>query len=217
MRVLLLGATGRTGKLVLQQLLKLRHEVRVLVRDKNKISTTSDLLLLVEGNPTDEKALRKAATNCEIVICVLNISRKSDFPWSKLKTPPTLLSDTMKILVTIAKEIELKKIIVCTAWGVNETKKDLPGWFRWFIDHSNIGVAYADHERQEEILASSFINYVIVRPVGLTNSEKEKPIHTSKNNSPKPRLTISRLGTAKFMISQLTDSKFDRQAVTIFE
>lgn len=217
MRVLLLGATGRTGKLALELLHAKQYDVHALVRDKRKMIPLSGKLQLFEGIPTDKSALLNAAKNCYAIVSLLNVSRNSDFPWSKLRTPTTFLSDTMKVLMEVAAEQRIQKVVVCTAWGVNETKKDLPGWFRWFIEHSNIGAAYADHERQEKILEASSINYVIVRPVGLTDSIKEKSIQTSQNNSPKPRLTISRLNTAKFIISQLIDSKFDRQAVTIFE
>ncbi len=217
MKVLLLGATGRTGKLALEQLLAQGHQVHALVRDKSKVTSSSDKLELFEGNPTDKVSLQNAIRDCEAAIGLLNVSRNSDFPWSKLRTPPTFLSDTMKALLEFATQNQVRKIIVCTAWGVNETKKDLPGWFRWFVDNSNVGKAYADHERQEKLLVSASINYVIVRPVGLTDSKKETPIQTSQNNSPKPRLTISRLNTAKFMINQLSKSRFDRQAVTIFE
>jgi nucleoside-diphosphate-sugar epimerase len=217
MRVLLLGATGRTGKIALELLLSQGHDVHALVRDKEKVTTASDKLHLFVGNPQQKADLQNAAHGCNSVLAVLNISRNSDFPWAKLRTSPTVRSDTMKLLLEISNEEKIQKIVVCTAWGVNETKKDLPGWFRWFIENSNIGIAYADHERQEKILASSSIHYVIVRPVGLTDSKKAKPVQTSQNNSPRPRLTISRINTAKFMIEQLTDSRFDRQAVTIFE
>ncbi len=65
------------------------------------------------------------------------------------------LSDVMKNVIELAEIHKVKRIIACSAWGAAETKKDLPAWFRWFIDNSNIGYTYRDHERQEKLLMNS--------------------------------------------------------------
>ena len=206
MRILILGATGRTGKLVLKTALDEGYEVNCLARNSARIPTV-DKLQIFEGNPAVSEDLEKALQGCDYVINVLNISRTSDFPWAKLRTPPTYLSDVMKKLMTLAEKHRLKGLIACSAWGVAETKKDIPFWFRWMIDYSNIGLAYRDHERQEELLAKSSLNWTVVRPVGLSNVKKEEKIKVSLNNSPKPSLMISRLSLAKFLVQCIREEK----------
>lgn len=215
MRILILGATGRTGKHLLSEALKNGHVVHVLVRDKSKIHYNSEQLIIFEGLPTDRIALKNAMTGCEAILSALNISRTSDFPWAKLRTPKTFLSDTIKLVAEIAEEEKIKRIVVCSAWGVNETKKDIPWWFRWFIDNSNIGVAYRNHELQESILQKTALNYTLIRPVGLTNFNKEENIRVSINNHPKPKLIISRKSVAGFMLKVLNEDLFIKQTVTI--
>lgn len=215
MTILLLGATGRTGKWILQDALERGHTVQVLVRDRKKIGQTGGRLIVFEGLPTDTGALEQAAQGCEAVISALNISRTSDFPWSKLRTPPELLSDTMRVLIPVCEKQFIGRIIICSAWGVAETRQEIPGWFRWFIDHSNIGAAYTDHERQEKLLQQSSLDWTIVRPTGLTNSRKEKQVRISINGHPKPALTISRLNLARFMVAQLETRGYVRQAITV--
>ena len=73
-------------------------------------------------------------------------------------------------------------MIVISAWGVAETRKDIPFWFRWTIDFSNIKYGYQGHEQQEKLLQNSGLNYTIIRPVGLTNSEKPQTIIVTKDN-----------------------------------
>jgi putative NADH-flavin reductase len=215
MRILILGATGRTGKHLVSEALKNGHVVHVLVRDKSKIHIDTEQLKIFEGLPTDRTSLKNAMIGCEAILSVLNISRTSDFPWAKLRTPKTFLSDTIKEVVKIAEEEKIKRIIVCSAWGANETKKDLPWWFRWFIDNSNIGVAYYDHELQESIIQKTALNYTIVRPVGLTNFSKEENIRVTINNYPKPKLTISRKSVAGLMLKVLDEGLFIKQTVTL--
>jgi uncharacterized protein YbjT (DUF2867 family) len=143
---------------------------------------------------------------CGAVVSALNISRTSDFPWAKLRTPKTYLSEVMQNVVSVAKKQAVRRVVVCSAWGVLETRKDIPFWFRWMIDNSNIGVAYKDHERQEQVLEASNLDWTIVRPVGLVNSKTVQPIKESFGNSPKPLLTISRLSVASYMIESLQNS-----------
>ena len=96
-----------------------------------------------------------------------------------------------------------------------ETRRDLPGWFRWCVEHSNIGIAYRDHERQEDLLRSAGVDFTIVRPTLLTGAREGRGIRVSRDNSPRPRLTISRRSVARFLIRMLADGDYSRQAVTI--
>jgi nucleoside-diphosphate-sugar epimerase len=209
--ILILGSTGRTGKWLLDEALKRGYSVNVLVRDKSKIPSHAQLRIF-EGNPSNKNNLSEAVEGCEIVLSALNISRNSDFPWAKLRASELFLSQTMQNLIEIGTLGKLKKVIFTSAWGVNETKKDIPWWFRWLIDNSNIGVAYQDHERQEKLLDNTLLNYTAVRPVGLTNSLATQKVRvTLENNTPIPNLTISRLTTAKFMLDCLEQNLYNRQ------
>lgn len=214
MKILLLGATGRTGKLILEDATAKGYHVNCLVRYPDKIET-NERTLVFKGNPTNIEDLEKAMYGCEAIINVLNISRKSDFPWAKLRTPKTFLSDVITNIINLSTQNNIKRLIVCSAWGVAETKKDLPNWFRWFIENSNIGVAYRDHERQEKFLKKSDLNWTIVRPSGLTNTKKKQKVLESYLNIPKPNLTISRQSVAKYIVDSLENAKLIRKAVVI--
>lgn len=214
MRMLLLGATGRTGHWVLREALATGHEVVCLVRDTTKLPTQKGMLV-IQGDPLDTVVLQKSIAKCDAVISVLNVSRKSDFPWAPLRTPDYFLSEVMGKLIPLAKDEGVRRLIVCSAWGVAETREDIPGWFRWMIDNSNIGAAYADHERQEALIESSHLDWTIVRPVGLTNSQKAEIVRETYDNEPKPKLTISRQSVAKYLVNCLAEGASIRKKVTI--
>ncbi|RFZ84231.1 NAD-dependent epimerase/dehydratase family protein [Mucilaginibacter terrenus] len=215
MTVLLLGGTGRTGKLILSELLARGHAVKVIVRNKNKISINSPVLAVFEGSTLDETLMRSAMNGCDAVISALNISRYSDFPWSRLRTPELLMSATIKNVIAIAKEMKLKRVIVLSAWGVNETMADIPWWFRWTIRYSNIKYGYLDHGRQEDLLAASDLDWTAVRPVGLINSKAKKEIKVILNRKDKPSIIISRLDVARFAVKILEENTFLRLAPAI--
>tara|TARA_R110002073_G_scaffold336006_1_gene529836 strand:+ start:62 stop:715 length:654 start_codon:yes stop_codon:yes gene_type:complete len=217
MKILILGATGRTGKLILEEALNQGYEVNCLVREPKKIKENHKNLKILKGSPEQISDLESAIKDCKAIISALNISRKSDFPWSKLRTPPTFLSSVMKNIISLTDKNGLERIVVCSAWGVAETEKEIPVWFGWFIKNSNIGIAYKDHERQENELRKSKLDWTIVRPTGLTNFKKEKKIIESYNNEPKPKLTISRKNVAKFMVNALKRKELIGQTPVISE
>jgi len=216
-KLLILGATGRTGKYLLSEALSRGFEVNVLVRDAKKISKVSEKLTIFEGTPSNKEDLVKALQGCTHVLSALNISRNSDFPWAKLRTPKGFLEKTIQNLLDLSKTNPLENIMVISAWGVAETRKDIPFWFRWTIDFSNIKYGYQGHEDQERLLRNSDINYTIIRPVGLTNSEKPKTIIITKNNIPKPNLLISRKNVASFMLDVLGEEAFFREVLVVSE
>ncbi|TSD67493.1 NAD-dependent epimerase/dehydratase family protein [Inquilinus sp. KBS0705] len=214
MKVLLLGANGRTGKQILKQLLKRRYKVSVLIRNKKTFSISSSSLTVFEGDVTDAADIDMAIEGCGAIISALNISRNNDFPWAALRTPIDFLSTTITNVIQAAHAHQIKRVLVITAWGVNETKKDIPFWFRWMIDHSNISYPYKDHERQEDLLKQSGLDWTAIRPVGLTNFAA-KTVRISLNNKPKPNLLISRKSVAVFTVHALEKDLYLQKAPVI--
>lgn len=217
MNILLLGATGRTGKLLLKEAIKRGHFVHALVRDKGRIQLSSNSIKVFEGTPTDRDVLMEAMKDCGAVISCLNISRRSDFPWARLRTPKDFLAETIQNVIDLAPSVKLDRVIVISASGVGDSRAEIPGWFAWFIAHSNLGPAYDGHEQQEKLLKASSLKWTAVRPTGLINSEKKKDIIVSFKGQPKPKLTISRLNVARFIMEILEEEKYIGKTPTISE
>lgn len=214
-RILILGATGRTGKMLLKLALEKGYEVNVLVRDLNHFKVKHERLTIIEGNPLDQEILNEAMRDCRAIISTLNISRKSDFPWSELRTPENFLSETISRVIALSPLHGISRVIVLSAWGVGDSRKHIPGWFRWLIDHSNIGVAYRDHEAQEQLLAASGLEYTAVRPAALVNATRPTDVLVTFDNSPRPGLTISRFNVARFVLDILAENTHLRKTPVI--
>jgi putative NADH-flavin reductase len=217
MKILILGATGRTGRLIVEEALKQGYDLNVLVRDKNKISFSSKSIKVYQGTPTSRTDLAAAMQGCDLIISALGIVRASDAPWSKLITAKNFISESIKNVIAEADQQKLKRLITVSAWGVGETKKEIPFWLRWLINYTNMGPVYAEHEREEKLLANSNLNWTAVRPVALNDSNKIKTLKVSFNNFPKPSLQISRQSVAKFIVDMAKSDKYDMKSPTISE
>ena len=217
MKLLVLGATGRTGRLIVEEALNQGYDLNVLMRDKNKMSFNSKSVKVFQGTPARRTDLAAAMEGCEVIISALGIARASDAPWSKLITPKNFISESMKNVIAEADQQNLKRLITISAWGVGETKKEIPFWLRWLIDYTNLGPVYAEHESQEKLLASSDLKWTAVRPVALNDSKKIKTLKVSFNNLPKPSLFINRQSVAKFTVDIVKSDKYHLKSPTISE
>ena len=217
MKILILGATGRTGRLIVEEALKQGYDLHVLVRDKNKISFSSKSIKVYQGTPTRREHLAAAMQGCDLIISALGIVRASDAPWSKLITAKNFISESIKNVIVEADQQNVKRLITISAWGVGETKKQVPFWLRWLINYTNLGPVYAEHEAGEKLLSNSDLNWTAVRPVALNDSQKIKTLKVSFNNFPKPSLQISRQSVAKVIVDIVKSDKYDRKSPTISE
>ncbi|PTD05414.1 hypothetical protein FCULG_00000177 [Fusarium culmorum] len=86
MHFLLLGATGRTGKLVVSEIIAQNHTTTALVRDPSAV-TAQPGITIVTGSPLSKDDIRKAIHATPGVlpsaaIFTLNTVRASDSPFA---------------------------------------------------------------------------------------------------------------------------------------
>jgi len=207
-RILLLGATGRTGGLILDYALSKNLEVVVLARRQDAIRIRSDQLTVINGSPLNLDEVRKSMIGCDAVISALNNNRASDMPWAKPLSPTHLLADSIKNCVIAMKENDVRRIAVLSASGAGESAKYLPFLMRWIVTHTNLAISHRDHDAQEAVLQASGLDWTAARAVALSNNDKHKLLVTSYKNDPKPAWFISRGNVARFLVDCLDQPKF---------
>ena len=134
----------------------------------------------------------------------------------RLRTNFPCLSVAMNNIIELSATNHIRRVVFTSAWGVSETKKDLPAWFRWLVDHSSLRHQYHDHERQEELVRNSNLDWTAVRPVFLSNSKNSKVVYVQDENS-HPNLFISRRNLADFMIEVSEKNLYTRQTPVVSE
>lgn len=213
--IAVVGANGRTGIEIVKQALEKGWVVKALVRDKQKIKLANPNLQVIEGNPMRIDDVRKVIKETHAIFVALNIGRKSDLPWAKVTSPLDLLYTSMKNIIFAMNENGVKRVITVSAWGTGDSYKETNWIFKFLIKKTNVGVAYAGHEDQERVLRTSGLKWTSVRPVGLSSSEKQKPVRVSIKGDKKLNMTISRKDVARFMLDIVDDEKYYQQELSI--
>ncbi|MGI3186547.1 NAD(P)-dependent oxidoreductase [Nioella aestuarii] len=196
MKLLVLGASGRTGRHIVEQGLAKGHQITALVRDPSKVEP-QDGLTLIKGTPTDAADLTGAADGVDAILVALNNPRKSDAPWAKPITTEKILTKVAQNIIALGN----KRVVFLSAAGVGDSFDTAPWFMRFMINKTNLGYAYADHNSVEQAFRASNTDWTLVRAMGLSNGEKEKTLIVGTATTPKPGMMVRRSAVAGFMLS----------------
>ena len=224
MRILILGANGRTGSLVLTDALVRGYTVTALVRRPDSLSARTGLDIIT-GTPISREDLSKAFASAPkfdavgAVICTLNNGRKSDNPWAAPTAPKTFIADCVRNTLTVMREYGVKKIVVLGSRVLGSSRAYSPWIMRKVVDWSNLKICLDDHEQVEKILKEEAsgddrFKWVDVRATGLDDREK-KEIKFWGNEGKGAGTWISRSSVASFLLDAVESSEWDGQTPVI--
>lgn len=235
MRVLILGATGRTGTLVLLEALRRGHAVTALVRNPSSLdSLISSLpadqksnLALVKGSPLNTSDVSNAITTASaandklVVLSALNSRRTSESPWAQphpTDSPPRMMADSIANVISALPQIngtEKPKVVHVSAIGVGPSTSNAHWVLRTLIGHSNIKLTYEDHFNVEAEMkgAGAAINWVAVRPGRLTEGDdgSNAKVWPAEKGMVGFTAKCSRGAVARFVLDAAEGSEYDNK------
>jgi putative NADH-flavin reductase len=205
MKIAVFGASGRTGRCILEQTQSLGYAVKAFLRNPAAIPTKPPPLAVVQGNALDPAAVERAVAGQDAVLSALGIK-----PWTR---EPVLLEGTRNILAAMEKH-GVRRFICESSFGVGDSKDDAD-WFTNSMIGLCMGRLFEQKARQEELIRQSNFEWVIVRPARLTNGPRTGTYRVGEHLRPGLFGSISRADVAEFMLKQLTDDTWLRKTVTI--
>jgi putative NADH-flavin reductase len=204
MNLLIVGATGGTGRALLDQALGQGHTVTAFVRNPAKLRVTHERLRVVTGNVLDYDSIDTAVQGEDAVLSALGHKR-----WF-IKT--TILSEGTKNSISAMEKHGVRRFICETSLGVGDSRGRLGLYYTLFVIPVITFFYFKDKRRQEQLIRESSLDWVIVRPGQLTNGRKRaKYRHGEKIGSYVLTVRISRADVADFMLKQLTDNSYLRR------
>jgi putative NADH-flavin reductase len=206
MKLLLLGSTGKVGRLLLAQALSQGHEVTALVRDPAKITLSNDRLKVVAGNLKDPAALAPLMAGVDAVISTLghNSTKKSDIQTAA----------TRAVLANIKPG---QRYISLTGQGVTDPKDSpvtLAGRITTALIKSVPGGMYEDGAENAQLMRESGADWVLVRAPVMTGGSPTRKYRTGYLRIG-ALTTARRADVADFMLANIGDNTWLRQAPII--
>lgn len=198
MRLLVIGATGGTGRELVQQALAQGHHVTALVRTPAKVALTHPHLRVLRGDVLDQASVETAMLGQDAVLSALG--------HTIFYKPTTILSQGTRNIMRAMKSCDVRRFVCESSLGVGDTVWRL-GLFASLLFVPLVLPFYLrDRLRQEELITRSKSEWIIVRPSVLTNGP-----FTGRYRSGLQvgnyflGNRISRADVADFMLKQLYD------------
>lgn len=200
MNLLVLGATGRTGSLVVEQALAAGHIVTALVRSPEKLATVNSNLRVVIGQATDTSAVSRALEGVDAVI-------------STLGGKGSVIANSTQAIVAAAREAGVKRVVVLSSWLV---ERDRMNAVTRLLTGIAMGPVIKDQNAGEQALRRSNLEWTIAYASVLSDGPAEGSVVVLPDGA-KRRLSekVSRADVAAWMIQAATGVQHSRRAVGI--
>ncbi|RSL48413.1 hypothetical protein CEP54_012951 [Fusarium duplospermum] len=227
MHFLLLGATGRTGKHVVSELLSQGHTAVALVRTAGSL-TPRPGLTIVTGSPLSKPDIQKALSAASSLtpsaaIVTLNTVRKSDSPFAPQLSPPRFLADSCANICEVLENSGIYRIVVMSTAGVGDSWANLPWLSKAFMGWTNIKYALEDHGLVDKEIRSTKMDWTLVRAVKLEfdnpkrGTDTKKDVQTLGSDGAGIGMadSVSVTSAARFLVKVAVEGLFSKSAVVI--
>lgn len=204
MKLIVFGATGKTGMEIVKQSLAAGHEVTAFVRDPQKMPLEDDALRLVTGDAMNPADVSGAIQGHDAVVCSLGTRDLGS---------TTVRSEGTKNIIEGMQENGVRRLIVVSAMGIGESWSSLSASGK-LVYKSVLRNTRKDHEAQEKLVKASGLDWTIVRPSGLTDDPMTGEYGLGENIKPQTS-RIPSADVAHFIIEELQDNDFIGKAPTI--
>ena len=156
MKLLIIGATGGTGRELVKQVLAGGHVVTALVRNPGKLKITHPGLYIVKGNVLDQSIVEEALAGQDAVLSALG--HKRFFIYT------SILSEGTKNIITAMEKHQVKRFICITSLGINDSRFKLGLYYTLFVIPVILFFYFRDKAKQEKMIRNSNLNWTIIRP-----------------------------------------------------
>ena len=207
MHLTVFGASGSIGSLVVDQALAAGHTVTAHTRDTARVVARpayADRLQVVAGDVTDPADCRRALQDADAVAVTLGAGRHGAVREAGTRAVVAAMSDA-----------GVSRLVVQSTLGIGDSRVHLDWWWRRVMFGLLLRAAYADHERQEEVVRASDLDWTILRPSAFTDDPVPGVRAGFGPDQDGLRLKVARRDVAVAVLAAAADRSHLREAVSL--
>jgi len=207
MKLTIFGATGKTGRFLVEQALAKGHTVTALARSPDKLAVHHDLLKVIQGDIRDSEKVSQAVAGADAVISVLGPTSNK---------PEMTVSRGMDNILAAMRQHGVRRLIQSAGAGVRDPQ-DQPtvvhAFFGGLVRLLSPNVV-KDMELVVEKVRGSGLDWTVVRVPMLTQDPATGRIregYVGKDIGPR----LSRADMADYLLRQVESKTYLGQAPAI--
>lgn len=199
MKVAIFGATGKTGKLVLEKALALGWDVTALARTPGKLDEYQGKLRVVTGASDQPDAILETVRGADVVISAMGYGESTLTTFAHNIVVAMKTAGVMRIISLIGASVALPGDPHTLSMAMLRTIT------RLFAKN-----AMVDGDGHARIIRASRLDYTLVRPPRLTTGPATNRIQNGLTLNLGPTSSISRADLAEFMIEAVVKHLYVR-------
>ncbi|MEJ0045615.1 MAG: SDR family oxidoreductase [Rhodospirillales bacterium] len=203
MKLAIFGGTGATGRQLVDQALQAGHDVTVFVRTANAIPIENPRLRTMVGNFEQAVAIQSVVRDQDAVISVLGVRKHGS---------STICTDGVQSILQAMEATGARRLIALSAYGASETRD--ASLFIKFV-RTVIADKMRDKDNMEALVRASGIEWTLVRPPALTNGKRTGRYRSGIDLKVGITGRISRADLADFILQEIMQKAFTREAPII--
>jgi len=207
MKLAIFGAAGRTGIPRVQQALEGGNDVVALVRAPSKLSIRNERLTVVQGDVAHLADVERAVQGVDAVLSVLGHVKGSE---------PDILTQAIRNIITAMDKYDMKRLVSLSGASVYapQDKPKLVNRLIKFYTMATTGSLLKDAEQHFMVIQNSDVEWVVVRGP-ILNEGPHTGTYRVGWTGVNTGIRVSRADIADFMLKQVTDTTYLRQAPLI--
>jgi uncharacterized protein YbjT (DUF2867 family) len=214
-KVLVVGATGGTGRATIDALLKRGHWVTAFSRHAESLEIASDRVTLLNGDATDADDVERAVAGQDAVVVTLGITENPLRVrlFGAARTPIDVRSAGTRNVIAAMRKHGVGRLVVQSSYGVGETRGSLR-WVERMFFSLLLKPQIADTEVQELEVRESGVEWVLAQPVHLTDDDGDEMPFASPEGEVR-EWKISRREVARFLALAAEGSRYAGRSVAL--
>lgn len=202
MKVIIFGAAGRTGKLVVSDALAGGHDVTAFVHEPDQFDPKVNVVV---GDASDVHTVTQALTGQEAVLDTIGGTK----PYKDTGVETA----SARTIVAGMERQGVRRLVVISAMGIDDSIDQAPFWYEYLLMPTMLRGVVSDKNRMEREVRTADLEFVIVRPALLSDDEPTNPLRVlgegEKGHS------TSRKDLAAFLVLQLSSNSNLGRAVVV--
>ena len=214
MNLIIFGATGATGRLLVESALAAGHSVTAFVRDSKRLPVNHSRLRIVEGDAMDLASVASALPGQEAAICALGTMPEGKADLARRQPGVPVCSVGTRNILAAMDSCGCRRLLVESSASVGDSFST--GFLgAGFIVRLALRQIMADKELQEAATKASACDWTILRPVKLTDAPAKGNLKSGVSLRWNITSSATRADVANYMVNLLADSGTYRKAITL--
>jgi len=205
-KIVVIGSTGRTGRLVLDEGVRRGHSMTAFTRRPERLEGVPRLTSVVQGDGRNLDDIRRAVAGQDAVISIVS---------SEGRGPTTVMSEVTRVELDAMREAGVRRLVSVSVSAIEGRRPwILINLVRWILRKP-----YADFARMERLITLSSVDWTIVRPPYLSNGPKTGRVRTQTGRKDLPHgpYRISRADLAATLVDLAEDTQHVGEVLLVSE